>query len=423
MIRALPWEGDMRIVLVGHGGREAALAYRLMRSPSCTTLVVTGANPGWPDQVVLRPASTPQQIVELAADVDADLVVCGPEAPLADGLADGLMARGIPCFGPSQAAAQLETSKAFAKQIMEEAQVPTAAAVVADLSTDAGRAAARARAERGQVVVKADGLAAGKGVVVCPGAEEALAALDDLQTLGEAARTVVLEDLLTGPEVSLFALCDGERIAVLPSARDHKQLLDGGKGPNTGGMGAIVPSPDVDAVRGQLLAEQVHLPVVRTMAARGTPFRGLLYAGLMLTPDGPKVLEFNVRFGDPECQPLMALWADDLAAWLHGAAIGELPEGTPRFADAHACCVVLASAGYPASKQVGVAIPTGEQASDLVVFHAGTRDDDGQLVTAGGRVLGLCGVASTPEAARQRAYAALPSWSFDGAQWRTDIGA
>jgi len=274
------------------------------------------------------------------------------------------------------------------------------------------------------VVVKADGLAAGKGVVVCETAAEAHAALEDLQRLGEAAKRVLLEDRLTGPEVSLFALCDGERVAVLPSARDHKQLLDGGEGPNTGGMGAVVPCADVGSELGEALAEAIHAPVVRAMAARGTPFRGLLYAGLMLTPDGPKVLEFNVRFGDPECQPLMALWDDDLARWLHGAATGHLPEGRPRFADRHACCVVLASAGYPASKETGVPIPEPTDPEGVVTFHAGTRRDaEGQLVTAGGRVLGICAVADAADSARKLAYEALPGWAFPGAQWRTDVGA
>jgi len=414
----------MRIVLVGHGGREAALAWRLVRSASCTDLLVTGANPGWPERAVLRVASTTAQIVTLAIDVAADLVVCGPEAPLADGLADALTAQGIPCFGPSKAAARLETSKAFAKEIMAEAGVPTAGAVVVDLGTADGRSAAEARAAEGNVVVKADGLAGGKGVVVCTTGEEALAALDDLQRLGDAAQHIVLEDRLTGPEVSLFALCDGERVAMLPSARDHKQLLEGGLGPNTGGMGAVVPCVDVDDDLGQTLAEQVHLPVLKVMAARGAPFRGLLYAGLMLTPDGPKVLEFNVRFGDPECQPLMALWDDDLAAWLHGAATGRLPEGRPRFAAGHACCVVLASRGYPASKELGVTIPEPSPTDGVVAFHAGTRrSDDGTLQTAGGRVLGLCAVADTPTAARAKAYEVVPGWAFPGAQWRTDIGA
>ncbi len=414
----------MRIVLVGHGGREAALAYRLVRSASCTELVVTGANPGWPAPAVVRPASGVAALVALAVDLEADLVVCGPEAPLAEGLADALLLEGIPCFGPSRPAALLETSKAFAKEIMAEAGVPTAGAVVADLTTEEGRAAALARADRGDVVVKADGLAAGKGVVVCHTAEEAHAAIEHLQRLGAAAQRVLLEDRLTGPEVSLFALCDGERVAVLPSARDHKQLLDGGEGPNTGGMGAVVPCADVGTGLAESLAQAIHAPVVRTMAARGTPFRGLLYAGLMLTPDGPKVLEFNVRFGDPECQPLMAIWEDDLARWLHGAATGRLPEGRPQFADKHACCVVLASAGYPASKEVGVAIPEPPDGEGVVAFHAGTRrESDGRLVTAGGRVLGICAVADTPEAARRRAYAALPGWTFPGAQWRTDVGA
>lgn len=405
----------MRVVMVGSGGREAALAWRLARSPSVSELVVTSDGPGWPARAVLWSGDWEARAVREGAG----LVVVGPEQPLTEGLVDRLSAAGVPCFGPSAAAAALEGSKAFAKAIMEAAGVATAGAVVADLDTAEGRAAAEARARQGQVVVKADALAAGKGVIVCPGADEALAALDELRRYG--AR-VVLEDLLTGPEVSLFALSDGERVVPLASAQDHKQLLDGGKGPNTGGMGAIVPCPLLDAAAGATLVREVHQPVVDAMRARGTPFRGLLYAGLMLTPDGPKVLEFNVRFGDPECQPLMMLWEDDPLPWLLGAATGQLPEGTPRFADGAACGVVLASAGYPEGKEVGQPIPEPE-VDGVEVFLAGAqRDAGGVLRTAGGRVLLVGAVRPTLEAAREAVYAALPAHTFPGAQWRRDIG-
>jgi phosphoribosylamine--glycine ligase len=408
----------MRVVLVGNGGREHALAWRIARSPTLTRLIVTAPNPGWPERADLIPATKPAEIVALAKD--ADLVVVGPEAPLAAGLADEVCAAGVPCFGPVRAAARLEASKAFAKEVMAAAGVPTAAS----LAVDRDDPRARERCARGDVVLKADGLAAGKGVVVCATPEEALAALDGMARFGDAARTLVLEDRLTGPEVSVFALCDGVRAVPLPSAQDHKTLLDGGRGPMTGGMGAYVPCPLVDADAVRRIVATVHQPVVDEMARRGAPYRGVLFAGLMLTPDGPKVLEFNVRFGDPECQPLMALWDEDVLPWLHGAATGTLPAGEPRFGAGSACCVVLAAPGYPDAPQKGIAIPEPAPSDGVLAFHAGTtRGDDGVLRTNGGRVLGLTGVGPDLATARARAYDALPGWWFPGEQHRSDIGA
>lgn len=414
----------MRIVLVGHGGREAALAWRIARSPSLERLVVTGANPGWPDAAVRIDTSGAQAIGALAQAEGADLVVCGPEAPLAAGLADHLATLGIPCFGPTREAARLEASKAFAKEVMHAAGVPTAEAVVAIRGDEASLKAARARCDRGDVVVKADGLAAGKGVIVCHTAEEAHAALDEMlgERFGQASDRIVLEDRLTGPEVSVFGISDGERVVALPSSQDHKTLLEGGKGPNTGGMGAYVPCPLVDREQAEAFVQSVHLPVVQELARRGHPFRGVLYGGLMMTPNGPKVLEFNVRFGDPECQPLMCLWDEDILPWLFGAATGALPEGRPHFAEGSACCVVLASAGYPLSSDKGRPIPEPAPTEGVEVFHAGTRRDaDGVLRTDGGRCLGITGVGSDIREARDRAYAALDGWVFEGAQHRTDI--
>ena len=416
----------MRVVLVGQGGREAALAWRIVRSDKLASLTVTGDNPGWPPGVTVRNASTPSEIVSVAQQVTADLVVVGPEGPLAAGSADALIAAGFPCFGPQREAARLESSKAFAKEIMEATGVQTAEALVVDREDADSVVAARARCARGRVVVKADGLAAGKGVFVCHTPEEAVAALDAVWSgrFGDASRRLVLEDLLVGPEVSLFAICDGERIAVLPSAQDHKQLLDGGLGPNTGGMGAYAPCPLISLEEGRALGEQIHLPVIRELARRGHPFRGLLYAGLMFTADGPKVLEFNVRFGDPECQPLMVLWQDDLLDWLHGAAVGRLPEGQPEFTAGAACCVVLASAGYPASSDKGQRITEPLPSDGGEVFHSGTRRDaDGTLRTNGGRVIGITGSGQTLSEARALAYRALPGWAFPGSQHRYDIAA
>lgn len=414
----------MRVVLVGNGGREHALAWRLAASPTLTALVVTGPNPGWPERVVVDAANDVPGWVAVARRHRADLVVVGPEVPLSLGVADALAEAGIPCFGPTRAAAALETSKAFTKEVLVAAGVPTAGALVVDLRDPAQRERARARCARGSVVLKADGLAAGKGVIVCRTADEALDALDGMARFGEAATRVLLEDLLTGPEVSLFALCDGVRAAPLPSAQDHKTLLEGGKGPNTGGMGAICPCPLVPDALGAEWVQRVHAPVLAEMARRGTPFRGVLYAGLMLTPEGPKVLEFNVRFGDPECQVLMAMWLDDPLPWLLGAANGQLPPGAPQVREGAACCVVLAADGYPEAPRQGDVIPVGPAPQDGVVFFAGaTRGDDGVVRTSGGRVLGVTARGPAMALARARAYDAVPGWAFDGARWRRDIGA
>ena len=415
----------MDVLLVGKGGREAALAFRIARSPSLGTLHVLGVNPSWPEGAVVHDERALDGIVALASALRVGLVVVGPEAPLAAGLVDRLEAVGIPGFGPRAEAARLEASKAFAKEIMAAAGVPTAGALLVDKSDPDSLARARERCARGQVVVKADGLAAGKGVIVCPGAAEALAALDEvLERFGAASDRLLLEDLMVGPEVSVFGLCDGERVVPLLTAQDHKRLRDGDEGPNTGGMGAFGPSPLVDDATLAQWVEDIHAPVVAEMARRGTPFRGVLYAGLMLTDAGPRVLEFNVRFGDPECQVLMSLWSDDVLRWLHGAAVGALPPGRPAFQGGAACCVVLASAGYPLTSQKGVPIPTPAPSPGVEAFAAGVGvDASGTLVTDGGRVLGITGTGETLAHARDLAYAALEGWRFEGAQWRTDIAA
>ena len=416
----------MKVLLVGHGGREAALAWRIARSPQLSGLVVTGTNPGWPGVARVRLASGVDDVVALALEEAVDLVVVGPEAPLEAGLADALAEAGVACFGPTAAAAQLECSKAFAKQVMAEAGVPTAGYVQVDRGDPASVEAAQRRLEQGDVVVKVDGLAAGKGVIVCRTAAEAHAALAEVWSgrFGAAADRVVLEDRMEGPEVSVFGISDGARVVALPSTQDHKALLDGGAGPNTGGMGAYAPCPLMDEAEVEKILDLVHRPVVAAMAARGTPFVGVLFVGIMLTGDGPRVLEFNARFGDPETQPLMCLWQDDILPWLAGAARGRLPHGKPRFRSGTACCVVLASRGYPVSSEKGTFIPEPPPVDGVQVFHAGTRrGDDGLLRTNGGRVLGVTGIGDDAAAARDKAYGALPGWTFDGAQFRTDIAA
>jgi phosphoribosylamine--glycine ligase len=340
-----------------------------------------------------------------------DLVVVGPEAPLAAGLVDALAARGFLAFGPSAAAAKLESSKIFTKGIARAAGLPTAESVVL-------RNSSRFVVDK-PWVVKLDGLAAGKGVWVCQSIEETRAALVEA-FLARPDAEVLLEEVLTGPEVSVLAISDGERVAPLLPARDHKRRFDGDIGPNTGGMGAIAP---VDVSLDELTACHESLArAVGAMAAAGTPFRGVLYGGYMLTPTGPKLLEFNVRFGDPECQPLMALLAEDPVPWFLGAAQGRLPAESLRFSDLAACCVVVTGRGYPESGANAPITRLPADGAGVTVFHAGTTLREGQLWATGGRVLGVTAVAPTGESARQLAYAAVAQVEFEGAAFRADIG-
>jgi phosphoribosylamine--glycine ligase len=403
--------------LVGEGGRETAIARRLAQSACVRELHVSGDHPGWPLASIRYTASGRADLLEYAASAGWNLVVVGPEAPLADGLADDLAAIGIPCFGPSQAAARLEESKAFAKTVMRAAGVPTASAVEVIPTDAASVEAGQSRCRGGFVALKLDGLAGGKGVEVHRGAVEALRAFERYVRLG---RPFLVEDLVEGMEVSVFALSDGERVVAMPSVRDHKRLLDGDRGPNTGGMGAFGPvlvAADVEA-----LVARVHAPVVAEMERRGTPFRGVLYAGVMLTPTGPIVLELNVRWGDPEAQVLMALWEDDPVPWLWGAATGEWPEGFPRFRDGVACCVVLAAPGYPEAPEVGATFAFTQPSSVIVDLAGVERGDAGVLRVQGGRVLGLTALGSDLATARATVYRALSDVVFSGARWRSDIG-
>lgn len=418
-----------KVLVLGAGAREHAIVQALTRSPRAPEVVCAPGNVGIAEEVSVRAVdpTDPGGVVGVARDMRADLVVVGPEAPLVAGIVDALGEAGIRCFGPSGAAARLEGSKAFCKEIMVAAGVPTAGyAVVTDV--EAGMAAIT----RYPVVIKADGLAAGKGVIIAAEEAEARAALEDL-LVGRRYDTtqVVVEEYLTGEEISLLAVCDGVTAMPLASAQDYKRIFNGDLGPNTGGMGSYSPVPAVDEARAREICAAVHQPVLDIMARRGTPFHGVLYAGLMLTDDGPKVLEFNVRFGDPETQAILPRLETDLLELLEAACEpGGLATITPpRWVPETAVTVVLASAGYPESFSSGDVIsgldavrPGAVVRPGLFVTHAGTgRSPGGQIVTAAGRVLSVTALGVNPAAARAAAYAAADMIRFDGRQMRRDI--
>ena len=417
----------MRILVVGSGGREHALAWKISQSPLVRKLFCAPGNPGMArlaELVAIR-ATDVEALVREARRLRIDLVVVGPEAPLVLGLADQLAKEGIPVFGPSAAAAEIEGSKAFAKEVMLAADIPTAEhATFSELEP----AVSFARARGGRVVVKADGLAAGKGVVVAGTAEEAESALRDMLVTrihGSAGSRVVVEERLEGPEASVIALADGERVRVLPAAQDHKRVGDGDRGPNTGGMGAFSPTPRVTPEVAREVEERVLLPALRELSRRGRPFRGALYAGLMLTPRGLRVLEFNARLGDPETQPILMRLVGDIVPGLLAAAQGDLSKVEIATDPRTAVGVVLAAEGYPAKPVSGDVVEGAEGPfGDAVeVFHAGTAlGGDGRVVTAGGRVLTVCGLGADLAEARERSYAALARIRLRGGHYRKDIG-
>jgi phosphoribosylamine--glycine ligase len=425
-----------RILLVGSGGREHALAWKLLQSPLFARLVVALGNPGIAAlgdprlSCAAVPADAVAELVALAAREELDFVVCGPEVALTAGLGDAFAAAGVRFFGPTAAAAAIEGSKAFAKALMQRARVPTAAYGSFD---DLAAAEAFIDAQPGDVVVKADGLCAGKGVVVASSRDEARAAARAMlaeRRFGAAGARVIIEERLRGREVSMMALCDGQRFVLLASAEDHKAVRDGDQGPNTGGMGAYSPSPLVDEGLAARIAESIFAPTVAALASEGRPFRGLLYGGLMLTPDrGPMVIEWNCRFGDPETQPVLMRMEDDLLPWLIGAAEGALPAGSPRWRSGLSLCVVLAAEGYPEKVRTGDAIDglgaDGQLAGardGVMVFHAGTSRSEGRFLTAGGRVLGVTAAGVDLAEARARVYAAVATVRWPGRHFRSDIG-
>jgi len=409
----------MNILLLGSGGREDALAWRLRQSPSCENLVAAPGNPGiarWAECVAIDPCDA-AGVTQLAQERHIDLVVIGPEAPLVAGVGDALREVGFAVFGPNSAAAQLEGSKGFTKDLCAANNIPTADYVRVETAAAAHQALGRFGIP---VVIKADGLAAGKGVTVALTRDEANAAID---AAGDGP--LVIEEFLSGEEASLFALVDGKTAVPLASAQDHKRVGEGDTGPNTGGMGAYSPAPVLTPELEKRAMDEIVHPTVQALADAGTPFSGVLYAGLMLTCDGPKLIEYNVRFGDPECEAIMPRIEGDFAELLYAVATGRLAEHAPELCDNHAMTVIVAAQGYPGTPASGGLIreiEAAEQIPGVTVFHAGTARSGESLVAKGGRVLAVTAIADTFANARARAYRAVDQIDFADGFYRSDIG-
>jgi phosphoribosylamine--glycine ligase len=414
----------MKVLLVGGGGREHALIWKMARSHLKPRLYAAPGNAGIEQLAtcVPIPITDIDGLLSFALQEKIDFTVVGPEAALEGGIVDRFQEHGLDIFGPSQRAARLETSKAFAKEFMDRHGIPTGQYRMFDSPRDASRFV---RQTETPVVIKADGLAAGKGVMVARTQQEALAAVDLImveKAFGQAGRRVVIEEYLPGEEVSILALVDGESHLTMIPSQDHKPVFDGDRGPNTGGMGAYAPAQVVTEEILAVVERRILEPAVRGMAQEGSPFQGILYAGLMITDQGPKVVEFNCRFGDPETQVLLPPLQDDLLEVMVDTAGGRLPGRPPLRFEGAAVCVVMASEGYPGPYQTGFEIRGLEQEEeDVIIFHAGTRREGDRLFTAGGRVLGVTGIGSGIPQAVQRAYAAVRRLSFTNAHYRTDI--
>jgi len=416
----------MKVLVIGSGGREHALVWKISRSPRVTKIYCAPGSAGigeLAELVAIAPEQI-EQLVDFAAKEKIDLTVVGPELPLTLGITDLFEARGLKIFGPNKAAAQLEGSKAFAKSMLDETHIPTAAF---GTFTDAASAKAYLEQHEPPYVIKADGLAAGKGVLICPNRQEAETALDEIlvrKAFGSAGEKVVIEEFLEGEEASFMVLIDGEQILPLASSQDHKRVFDNDEGPNTGGMGAYSPAPVVTAQLHDRILQEVFAPMLAGLQRHGIVYRGVLYAGLMITKQGPKVLEFNVRFGDPECQPIMMRLKSDLIPLLDAAIAGTLDRVQAEWHEEPAVCVVLCANGYPGAYHKGKEIRGLEKLKNWpngFVFHAGTAVDKGRWVTAGGRVLGVTARGKTIAGAVQEAYRAVGEISWDGMHYRKDI--
>ena len=418
----------MRILLIGGGGREHALAWKLVQSPKVEKLYAAPGNPGMAllqkCECINLNVDDLEGVADYAEEKSIDLTVVGPEAPLVAGLADVFKRRGLPVFGPSKAAAQLEGSKAFSKELMAKYNIPTAFFKICE---DIETAKAYVEEKGAPIVVKADGLAAGKGVVVAMTKAEALEAIDEMMgdhKFGAAGARLVLEEYMEGEEASLLAFTDGKTVVPMIAAQDHKRVFDGDEGPNTGGMGTYAPAPVMTDILRLKATELILKPVVEAMAKEGSPYQGCLYAGLMIKGDSVKVVEFNCRFGDPETQVVPPLLDGDLAEIMLACATGTLDKAEVAWHDKAAVCVVMASGGYPESYEKGkeiTGLAAAEEDKDVVVFHAGTKESEGKIVTSGGRVLGVTAVDSSIKAARDRAYAAVEKIAFEKNFYRKDI--
>ena len=416
----------MKVLVVGSGGREHALCWKIAQRPGTEVYVAPG-NIGMVDVATLVNIKVDDiaGLVDFAKAEGIDLTVVGPELPLTLGIVDAFQEAGLACFGPNKAAAKLEGSKAFSKELMKKYGIPTAAF---DTFTDVDKAKAFVDEIGVPCVVKADGLAAGKGVIICMTREEADKAIEDMLTdhaFGDASATIVIEEYMVGPEVSVLAFADGKTVLPMVSAQDHKRIFDGDKGPNTGGMGAYSPAPVYTEALSAEVNKTIIEPTIAAMAAEGTPFTGILYTGLMLTEKGPRVLEYNVRFGDPETQPIMVRMKSDIVELFQACVDGKLDEATLEWHDEAAVCVIRASGGYPASSEKGLPIHGLDDiaAEEAIVFHSGTAEKDGEIVTNGGRVLGVTAKDATIKGAIDKAYAAVEKINFDHMQFRRDIGA